>query len=488
MKKCSKRGIVLGALLTLLAAPQAFADEAMPIDLQTAISKAFATHADITMAAYDLEQAEASLNAAKQSFGPTISLTHNSGRGGYYHDYQNQGKLLGNRHSNTATLSLPIYSGGKLEGAVDKANANYKSYLLGYEKAYIDLQKTTTDAYYTLLQAKNSLDVSHQSVSTLEDHLKNVQAQYDVGVVAKVDLLRSEVELTDAQQTLTKAQNSYDIAEATLDNIMGIPQDTKLAPQETLQYKPFEKDLDFCIDYALENRIDLMQSKLAVDAADADLNVAKAGWRPTVEASGSSGWGGNNSNWPGDDDGNWSVGVSVNFTPFDNGVTVSKVHAAKAELLAQKEQHRKNIDTVRLDVRSCYYDLREAEKRISTTAVAVEKADEDYRIAQLRYQAGVGTNTDVLDAQVALTTARNNYNTALYDYNTSKAALDTAMGVEARPQVYGTQAKPVREDTRLKIRDRREQELAEAKQVKETVKKTLAREKAERLAAKAEKK
>ena len=104
--------------------------------------------------------------------------------------------------------------------------------------------------------------------------------------------------------------------------------------------------------------------------------------------------------------------------------------------MTAKESYRQDTDAVQLDVRNCYFNLREAEKRISTTQVAVAKAEEDYHIAQVRYEAGVGTNTDVLDAQVALREARNNFNTALYDYNTSKSALQTAMGIEARPGDY----------------------------------------------------
>ena len=86
-------------------------------------------------------------------------------------------------------------------------------------------------------------------------------------------------------------------------------------------------------------------------------------------------------------------------------------------------------DAVELEVRTDYLGMREAEKRISTTQVAVAQAEEDYHIAVVRYQAGVGTNIDVMDAQVALTEAKTNYVKALYDYNTSKAALNTSMGV-----------------------------------------------------------
>ena len=126
------------------------------------------------------------------------------------------------------------------------------------------------------------------------------------------------------------------------------------------------------------------------------------------------------------------------MTVFDSGVTGSKVDAAKANLLRAEESYRQDADTVRLDVRNCYNNLREAEKRIQTTKLAVAEAEENYRIAQVRYANGVGTNTDVMDAEVALLTARNNYNTAMYDYNTSHNALLTSMGVEARPDGYDT--------------------------------------------------
>ncbi|MBR4846606.1 MAG: TolC family protein, partial [Phascolarctobacterium sp.] len=133
--------------------------------------------------------------------------------------------------------------------------------------------------------------------------------------------------------------------------------------------------------------------------------------------------------WPADEESNWTVGVQASLTIFDTGVTRSKAHAAKANYFSAEESYRDTVDAVMLDVRSQYLNLREAEKRISTTEVAVSQAEEDYRIAQLRYQAGVGTNTDVLDAQVALTDAQTNYLQSVYDYNISKTNLETAIGV-----------------------------------------------------------
>lgn len=434
--KTSSRSVFLGALFTVLLAPHTFAAGVMPIDLQTAISKAFATHPNIKIAEYNVDYARGNYNAARESYGPAVTFDHSIARAGNDNYITMYSTRMHNTYSNSLSVTVPVYTGGQLEGTVTKAKAGYEAYVLGENKAYIDLKKTTTDAYFTLLEAINSRKVAEESVNTLADHLKNVNAQFDVGVVAKVDVLRSEVELSDAKQTLTKVQNAYDLAESNLDNIMGIPQSTKLAPRETLQYAPYNENMDYCINYALANRPDVRQSALLVKQAEGALDVAKSGYRPQVGVTASNAWGsGSDGSWPGTENSNWTAALGVSMNVFDSGVTRSKINAAKATLLAQEETHRQNLDSATLDVRNCYLNLRESEKRISSTQLAVSQAEEDYRIAQVRYQAGVGTNTDVLDAQVALTTARNNFNQALYDYNMNKNALQTSMGIGARPIV-----------------------------------------------------
>ena len=436
--KITPRTALLSALFTVLLVPGAFAEGTMKIDLQTALDKAFVTHADIKKAEYSLDAARANYNAARENFGPQVTLSQSTSRGGYWQDQLNPvtgqlSKQIGNNYSSGVNLSVPIYNGG-LIAAEKRAKAAYQSSVLGEELAFIQLKQTVSNAYYTLLAAIDNEQVCKQSVAALEDHLKNVQAQYDVGVVAKVDLLRSEVELTSAQQDLIKAENRHSIAEARLNNMMGIAQDTRLDPVEELKYTAYEELLANCINHAMLHRLDLQQSRLQVKAAEAALNGAKAGWTPSVSGSVSNKW--SNGHWPGDDNSNWGAGFNISMNIFDSGVTKSNVAAAKANLMTAKESYRQDTDNVELDVRNCYNTLREAEKRISTTQVAVAKAEEDYHIAQVRYEAGVGTNTDVLDAQVALHQARNNFNTSLYDYNLAKVALDTAMGIEARPGDY----------------------------------------------------
>ena len=443
--KFSKRFLVLGAALTMLMSQSAFAGEVVELNLEDAMQRAFNTNPAITIAGYERDSARASYNAARSSKWISISGSHTTQRGGSNDNvttgnswiwdgtahkqvaWANTSKQIGNQHSNTVSASMPIYTGGKLSGTIKQAKASYLISEQGLQKAYNDMRATVTNGYFDMLQADNMQKLGRESVERLADHLKNVEAQYEVGVVAKVDVLRSQVELANAKQSLIKAENAYQIAEANLNKIVGLPMDTQLKLDNILVYAPYENDMQYCLDYAAMHRPELEQAKQNVEAAKGALRVAISGHMPQIAASASQNW--NDSNWPGDENGNWGVGVQVTMNIFDSGVTTSKIHGAEADLAKAHETYRDTVDAVNLDVRSNYLNLREAEKRIDTTKLAVSQAEEDYRIAQLRYMNGVGTNTDVLDAQVALTDAKTNYLQAMYDYNTCKTNLETAIGV-----------------------------------------------------------
>lgn len=457
--KKAKNVLALTAALSVLCSQSVFA-ATLELDLEETIQRALLTNPSVKIAEYNRKAAKADYSAAKSARGISISLSHDSGRGGYA-DYAwrnvNGGapiwtKSIGNSHSNSITASLPIFTGGELQGQIGQAKANYRSMLSAEEQAYNEMKETATTGYFNMLNATNMKALRQESVDRLQAHLDNVIAQYNVGIVARADVLRSEVELANAQQNYITASNEYDVAEATLNNIIGTPLGTTLLLKDRLQYEPYENDMAYCLAYSEQHRPELKQAEYAIDSAEAALVVARSGHMPKVYANASNNWGGNGSDWPGDDDENWSVGVTASMNVFDSGVTWSKIHAAQENLAKAKESQRQIKDNVELEVRTDYLNLREAEKRITTTQVAVASAEEDYHIAVVRYQAGVGTNIDVMDAQEALTQAKTNYYQALYNYNTSKAALNTSMGVGVPVPEPRTFPEPV-EDTAAQSAD-----------------------------------
>ena len=439
MKRLSHRklaSLVLAGIFTMTVSGISDAAERMPINLDDSVQMALANNRTIKQSVADRDTARWSLREARRQTGPKLSWegtayriggsNYDSYRTAYYEGYGNT--AYKNAFGNTVSLSYPLYSGGRLENSIESAEYGLNSADLALENTLQTVREMSTQYYYQVLQYRNMIDVQQESVKTLTEHLQNVNAQYRVGTVAKSDVLRSEVELANAEQSLVTASNNYDIAVATLNNYIGLPADTILEPKDQLAYTKYELSLDGCTAYALENRPDGAAADYEVKRAELTKETAKAGYRPTVSAvaakniSGEHGFGV-------DHGAGWQAGLSANWNIFDNGVTNAQVHEAEAALYKAQENAASAKEAIQLEVRSAYLNLLAAEKNIQTTMLAVSKAEEDYKIASVRYSAGVDTNLAVMDAEESLTSARMNYYRALYEYNVSKAALDKAMGI-----------------------------------------------------------
>lgn len=432
MSIVNRKKIALGAIIagSLLFSQVGFAAP-MELTLDKAIDMALASEPRVSIADSSIGTAKANKRIARAGAG--VSLTYD-----YAFKKTGQAKpsiadSVANSNSNLLTAKLPVYTGGAVSGNIAKSEKAMLASEYNYDKVLQEVLLDTTNSYYKVLQARNTVKLTKESVERLQAHLVNVQAQFSVGTVAKVDVLRSEVELADAEQEFIKAQNDYDLAVAKLNNVIGIPLETEISLKEELEYKPYTESLENCLAYALEHRPDIHAAKLNVAAADDAVKVAGADYLPKVYLNATNSWSGEN--FPGNDKSTWMVGASMNMNVFDSGITAGNVSKARSELYKQQEVERQLVLAVNLEVKSAYLNLREAEKRIGTAKVAVVKAEEDYKIAQVRYSAGVGTNIDVMDSQVALTKAKNNYVQALYSYNTSKASLDEAIGLATGKEI-----------------------------------------------------
>ncbi len=402
----------------VLAAP-------VELSLNDAVMLALTNNRTIKIAAADREKAQWSVSEAKGGNSPSLSINHSDTR---FKSYTTSSQAYeSNKFSNTATLSLPLYTGGRVEANVEQAKWNLKVNDLSVDKSRQQVKLDATTGYFNVLQMSNVVKISQESVDMMVVHLKNVQAQYNVGVVAKSDVLRTEVELANDQQQLIIAQNNLDLAISNLNNVIGLPLETEITIKDELQHTKYELSLADSITYAMIHRTEAIQADYNIEVAKQAVKSAQSGNRVTVGANATTAW--NDTKLPGTENNTWSVGLSANWNAFDSGVTSSKVKESDAAVEKAIEQAKQQKDTIQLQVRQAYLNMNEADKRIATTQVAVGSADEDFKIAGVRYSAGVGTNIDVIDAQVALNQAKNNYTTAMYDYNTSKANLDAAMGI-----------------------------------------------------------
>lgn len=411
---------LIAAVLVMLNASVAFAAP-VELSLSDSVALALKNNPSIKMAQSDKDKSQWSVSEAQAGRMPTVSL-------GNSYSLKDHNPAGTDDLSGSLRMNWQLYSGGRVEGQIDQAKRGVGVADLGVEKTKQQLKLDTTTAYFTILQTKNLVEVNQQSVSNLQEHLNSVQAKYDVGVVAKSDVLRAEVELANAQQNLIKAQNNYDLAVAGLLNAMTIDPGTELALTDTLSYNKYDKTLDDSLQ-AAQTRPDVAQAEENVKISETAIKMAKSGKLPSVSLSASNGW--NGSVLPGSGDDDWSVGLSASWSIFDAGSTSAKVKQADASLDKAKEQLVQVKNSAALEVRQNYLSMQEAEKRIDTNKVAVGKAEEDLVIAREKYNAGVGTNLDVIDAQLALTQAKTNEIQALFDYNVNVAKIDKAIGLKA---------------------------------------------------------
>ena len=392
------------------------------LSLDQAIQTAMQQNTTIKITQKGEDTARAALRSARGSQGPALSAAS-----GAVWD-ATDGNAMKQDVSFKVTASLPVYSGGKLEAGVESSVLGVKAAQLATARAGENVKLDVITAYYDILQAKKTVDVDQASVDNYQAHLENVQQLYAAGSKAKVDVLRSAVELSNARQTLIKAQNDYEIGISTLRNILHMPQDEVVNLTDDVQYVPFTDTLASCISCAYQQRKDLAVSAYDVIQKALAIKMAEADYKPKVDIF--LGTSMTNQLQPTSSHSQGvTAGVNVSWNLFDSGVTGAAVDQAKASRDAACLNLDRAKETINLAVRQDYYNMREAEKRFKSTQDATNQAKEDFMIAREKYRAGEGVMLDIIDAQLALSTAELNYISAQYDYARYKAALKNAMGI-----------------------------------------------------------
>ena len=414
------------------------------LNLPKTVQMALDYNRDIKNSQYALKQAEYAINQAQAGKQPSVDYNFGAqrSRATDVATYSRAASLMGsansisNAFSNGISVNIPLYTGGLVEGQIDVAKlgkTNAQEEILRVEQA---TKYSAIEGYYGLLAYQELQGVYHEAVDNLQGHLDNVQAQYNVGTKAKVDVLSSDVSLANAKTTAITADNNVAIAESNLNNILGLPLETKLnLADHQLPFDTYNISLQEAMDYAMKYRPEVLQAAIAVQEAERSIDIADAGNKPTVAITGGNDWADNT--FPGIDANkrSWKVAAGVTYNFYDGGATKAKVNQAKQDLLVARETEQKTRESVQLQVKQAYLNIRSAAQKVEETQTVVDQARENYRIQNIRYQAGVGINLDVLDAQLSLNQAQVNHIQALYDYNVGIAKLEQVMGVDVESGV-----------------------------------------------------
>lgn len=400
------------------------------LSMQECVAMALKNNYAVKYAKSAKEKSYWALQQAEKNKGVSVDFTHTDQRYNTAPTSSQSQYTYTTKFDNQLTLSVPLYSGKNLEDQIDQAKINLSVADLEITAQEQQLQLTVITDYLTVLEYQNVVRINQATVENDEEHLQLVQNKFDLGMVAKTDVLSSQVDLATAQDNLVQAQNNYANAVAALNNAMGLPHDTTLVLKDDFSFKKETRTLEECLQYAIAHRPELAQYAAKLVSAQYDVDIAKSGQRPTVTLTAQQDW--NDSHLPGMDNSNWLVKVTTSLNVFDAGITDTKIKQAEHSVKMVEEQAAQEQDSILLAVRQYYLSMSEAEKRIATSEVSVQKAEENVTIQKACYDAGVGTNLDLRDAVLSLDSARKDHVQALYDYSSNKAKLEQAMGLSLR--------------------------------------------------------
>ena len=363
--------------------------------------------------------AEESLKSARGKKGVSVSAT-----GGL-----NASKTEGSSDSENASTgisgSLPLYSGKKLESQIKYAELGIDIAKLEYSQAQDDLIHQVATAYVNALENLATSKVDLETEENLSEHEKNISELYDAGAKAKIDLLRAQVETSNALQDAAKSHAAYEVSLANLATLMSLDSIANLTVEE-VETSLTLGEIENYIAEADERRDNLKADALKVEQGELNVESAKSGWRPSVSANIGAGLDSHSRNWHITPDA--SAGLSASWSIFDSGVTRAEVDSAKIEVERLKLAMQSDVDSVHEDVVTAYKNLKIALLRMNTTQRAVALAEEERYIASERYRAGDGILLDILDAEVALSTAKKNHVSAKYDVARYRFDLAHAIG------------------------------------------------------------
>ena len=329
------------------------------------------------------------------------------------------------------SLTQPLFTGFALLTKRKLATLGIKIRDVERNQANMDVVKQVKVAYFSVLLAKKFLMVADEAVDQLESHVKDAEKFYKHGMIPYNDLLKSKVSLSDVIQGRARAERDVEMAISSFNTLLSIDINTETHVKDISDVESRFFDLNALMKEALENRPELQLLRLAVQQADYAIQLAESSYYPHVAFVAGYEQNGDNLTATNNDYGNVHnahLTVQATWTFFEwgkNRADVRKYHYSK---LALNEKIAGIEDSIKLETKGAFTNLKVAEKNIQTAKETLAHAKENFRITKLQYQQQMTTSTEVLDARTFLTQAETNYYGSLYGYMASLAELERAVG------------------------------------------------------------
>jgi outer membrane protein TolC len=313
----------------------------------------------------------------------------------------------------TITATLPIYTGGRLTNITKAAESQVDAAGWSVRQTEQELKIRVAEAYVNVLRAQGGAGISDREVEAVSGYVQDVQNLYGQEMVAKNDLLSVQVYLAESQQRNLQIKNAVELAQSFYNNLLGRPLDApvELEPLEPPPETP-GATLESLTEKAVGNRPELNNLSAQTESLRYAAKAIKGGLLPQVALLGGMIYVDLDTL---EDNTIGYAGVGASWTLFDSGVTRKQAEALAKRRISSEELLAQARTLISLQVRQTWLAREEAFNRLKVAQTALDSADENQRVTRDRYREGMGTNTEVLEAETRRTAAFTSYNNAKYD-------------------------------------------------------------------------
>ncbi len=420
--------------------------EPLHLDVATAVQRALADNPRTAIAESEVDAAWARVGQARSAMLPNVSIESAYTYIDYdYTDLDLGGQLpvlgavtrrLGSgafsglvpdKDTRTDRLQARqvLFAGGSIRAAAKASRFLAESGEWRRDAELQDLAFEVREAYYKTLLADSLIRVAEESVRTFERNLHDARALFEQGMVSRFEVLRAETELSARQADATAARNARRLAQSNLRRLLNVPQGTPLLLEEDFGGSPTQQPIEEAVAEAIDRRPELKALRAAQQAGEADVRRTQGQFLPQVGAS---------VEYTNIEGGaalmpqGWGFTVGAEWDLYTGGQRRAGTREARATVRGLTHEIREVEQLVELDVTNAYIELRDAMEAVRSARDTVEWAREGLRMAEIRFQEGVGTQSELLEAELALTDSETRLAEALHDFSVASAALDRALG------------------------------------------------------------
>ncbi|MCU0541424.1 MAG: TolC family protein [Oscillatoriaceae cyanobacterium Prado104] len=430
-------------------------EQIQPITLQQAVDLARRNSQTVQVAEQQVEQSRAALREQQAALYPDLTFQMDASRsvtaGGELGIRAQQRRLDSiarqrgterteagtnfgsNALNSTLQLSYDLDLFGRRNANIRAAEEQVRFRELEVERQAEELRFDVTEAYYNLQDADGQVAIRQASVRNAQQSLRDAEALERAGVGTRFAVLQAQANLANEQQRLAEARRDQRVAQRRLSEILNISQSSNLTAADPVeQAGSWRLSLEESIVLAFKNRAELEQQLVQRDISSQQRRSILAGRWPQVGLSAAYNVLGQDPDDPnpfaarGWADG-YSVRATLTWNIFDGGATQARARQREVDIKIAESRFDQLRNQVRREVEQAYFGLESSFENIETSEAGVLQAREALRLARLRFQAGVGTQTDVIQAETDLTRAERNRLLAIIGYNRSLSSLQRAV-------------------------------------------------------------